>query len=167
MGKCFVLDTLAPAGGVRIHDIITEFESDGKTPRKIQPFKLSSETATEMESDSAMIFLKDKAFIVTDANGQRIDPMPIDKDGGLGGMKLNPGEVVAALEELTTKALYRRCKIVAASSTITDQSSREDMIAFLTDQGVPKDVVNKTEQPAGADVGGMMSESQLANLFPE
>jgi hypothetical protein len=133
-----VIDMLAPEGGVRTHTIVAKFAADGRTPSLLKNYPLSADVdkAVEMPLEHAMQFLKDASFKVFAEDGTLITPLPINKDGGIGGMKLEPGETVAHLTELTTTALLKRCKANPYSTSITQDSSREAMIEFLMSDAV-------------------------------
>lgn len=167
--KAIVKDTLAEPGKARVHQIITKMGPDGKTPAEIQTVQLRSDQGTEMEMDHAMQFLKDKAFIVTDAEGNRVEPVPVQKDGGTGSLVLKPNEVIADLNELTTRSLYKRCKVIAGSDKIVEGTEREDMVDFLMRRAGAQDIAQKTdvaEAMAAAGVDQMDSKS-LDALFDE
>lgn len=161
-----VRDVLAPDGGTRTHSVVSAFEQDGKTPKSIKAYQLSADKETEMPLAHAMQFLKDVSFVVTDEAGNRITPLPINKDGGVGGMKLEPGETIAHLTELTTTALLKRCKADPYSVNIDTESSREAMIEFLMST-TTRDVggANLEVEAQFAATGGQMSQKEIAKMF--
>lgn len=165
--KAFVRDVLAPEGMKRTHEIVSSFLEDGRTPKGTKRYALDADTPVEMPLEHAMQFLKDVNFIVTGEDGKRIDPLPIQKDGGVGGLKLEPGETIAHLSELTTTSLFKRCKASAFSVGISAESSREDMIDFILSLG-KKNIgaaqnVDVTAVIAAAGV--QMSPKELASIF--
>lgn len=123
-----VLDMNAPLDTKRIHEIIVRKVGDHVETKK---YSLSSSEATVMPLDHAMMFLKDSAFVVSTMDGEIIQPVPVRDESLPATLKLQPGEVVATLYELSMEALFKRVKIVAGSQHIGADASREDMITFL------------------------------------
>lgn len=164
-----VRDVLAAEGATRMHEIVSSFQEDGRTPKTTRKYLLGSGEGTVMPIEHAMQFLKDVSFVVTDEAGNRIDPLPVQIDGGIGGMKLQPGETVAHVTELTTTALLKRCKASPFSTGISQDSSREDMIAFIMDNGKMNvgGAQSAEVSAAFAGAGGQMSNKELNKLFAD
>lgn len=159
----FVRDTLSFPGQKRMHDVIVSMRNGEP---EIKVYGLSSDVGTEMPIEHALKFLKDKAFVVEDAKGNRIEPVPVEKEGGIGNNFLKPDEVIANLSELTTTALFKRVKVTAGSEEITDKASREEMIAFLVKKATPVTSNNSgvAQAMAAAGVDGM-SQAEIDKLL--
>jgi hypothetical protein len=169
--KYRVWDTLASIGAPRIHEIIvrTYPEQDGREP-DIARYSLSSDgDGTPMPVDHALKFLSDKAFIVRNPLGDRIEP-PASVEGGLGGFDLKPDQVIANYTELSKPALFKRCKLLPGGEVIQGGDSAEDMIAFL------KAFEAKRRRAASGDpldeklgelgLEGKATQAQLERMFP-
>ena len=134
----FVKDSNAKPGTVREHEIITHMDyvtdeiTGGQVPRILDSriYKLSRSEPVEMSESHAMQFLKDDAFIVTDADGKRLKTVS-KKDVDVGNIVLEADEVVAKYDELTREALYARCKIIPGAEEIKAGSRKDAMVSFL------------------------------------
>lgn len=151
-----VFDTLAPIGKPRCHEFIVGRDTDGSP--MIKPFELHSDKPTLMPYEVAMVLLKDKAFVVLDENDKRIEPIPVEKDGGLGGLVLKPGETIAHFSELSREALFKRCKVLPGADVITEKSKPEQMVQFLVEKTTVK-------QAKAKDDGETLSISQLDQMM--
>lgn len=123
----------------RRHDIPVSFDARG-FPEQVQTYLLNSQKPTPMPKEHALQFCKDKAFVVTDENGVR--QRPIEKAPETAA-QVPEGFTLAAWDELSDEALFRRCKVHATSVAITEQSSRNQMVAFLTTVGRPTPGVSR------------------------
>ena len=144
--------------GPRKHEIPTKTDTDG-TVLVTKTYSLSAEVPTEMEEAHAMFFLRDPSFQVY--QGEVLLKPLVVREGGLGGFKLNEGEVIATYDELSKDALYRRCKVLTGSEGITAKSKPEEMIAFILARAKP---------PVGLSRGsegkvGELDASTLDNLL--
>lgn len=131
----FVMDPSAtvrfptePEKNIRIHEIPL-------TPGGVaMPFKFVPGRPTRMPREYALRFLRDP-FTVLDMDGNKLETPPelhvLGDNRGVVGRKLAHNEVVASLGELTTQALFNRCKRHPNSDTIGMQSSRDSMVGFL------------------------------------
>lgn len=133
----FVVDLNAPSDKPREHQIII-----GKAPNgemKLKTYKLGSDTPTPMPIEHAMKFLVDKSFVVTDGAGKRIEPV-IKREGGTGGFKLAPNEIIADLSELTKEALQKRAMIMPGSEELKASASKDTLIEFIMAQHAQNNV---------------------------
>lgn len=170
--KYLVYDTTARTGQPRNHDIIVQTYADGREP-DVKTYALSSEKATEMPMDHALKFLVDPAFRVERPDGQVIMPPP-KQVAGVGLQELPVDQTVAAYNELTRVALYKRCKMAAGGEKITDKSTVQEMADFLIAGRRKAMEVHSTadEQElaarmAGGDLGGAADQSTLDSMFGE
>ena len=140
--------------GPRTHEVPTKY-LDGEVLTTKQ-YQLNSETATPMLAEHAMFFLKDSAFVVFNAAGEEVTPVPV-REGGTGGFVMGEDEVIATYGELSKEALFKRCKIIAGSEHINEtRTKKEDMIAFLKERAKP---------PVGVSRGseGLEENARLAD----
>lgn len=163
----FVRDVLAMEGKARRHTLIESFMPDGKTVRTTRHYDLKAEVGTEMPLAHAMQFLKDANFVVSDAAGNIIQPIPVVSGNDRGGQRLQPGETVAHLSELTTSALLKRCKASAFSGNINEESSRETMIEYLMSEPARNAGPAQSADVAAtfAAAGGQMAPKEIASIF--
>lgn len=124
-----VYDLNAKAGGPgRIHEIITEMRGDEVISTK--SYELFSDRPCEMPEEHALKFLRDKAFVVMDNRGKRVEPVEI-KDITSAKMRLEDNEVIAKLEELTREALLKRAKVMPGSEDVKASDTKETLVSFL------------------------------------
>lgn len=163
----FVRDVLAMDGKPRRHSLIDQFMPDGITVRTVKNYDLKADVGTEMPMHHAMQFLKDATFVVSDAEGNIIQPVPVQGKNDFGGLRLKPGEIVAHLSELTTSALLKRCKISAFSGALNEESSREQLIDYLASEPGrntgPGQNADVAAELSGA--GGQMAPKEIAAIF--
>jgi predicted peroxiredoxin len=130
-----VLDLNAKAAP-RIHEIPIKTDDSGEVVIT-KSYTLNADTATAMDEEHAMFFLKDPAFIVCNEKGDRVEPVT-KREGGTGGFELGADEVIASYEELSKEALFKRCKVIAGSEYIKEtRTAKGDMIAFLKARAKP------------------------------
>lgn len=129
-----VTDSNAKAGP-RKHEIPVVTGTDGEV-LQTKTYELKSEVPTEMPESHAMFFLRDPSFHVFDEAGNIVKPVPVI-DGGMGGFALAEDQLIATYDELAKESLYRRCKVIAGSDSITAKSKPEEMIAFLKARAKP------------------------------
>lgn len=85
----------------------------------------------EMPAAHAMKFLPTREFIVTDHTGKRYEPVANPVDRHVNITALSPGQVVASLDELTTKALLVRARTLNGGEKFGANSNRDEMAAFI------------------------------------
>lgn len=152
----FVVDTLASTGP-RTHSIILSFDKAGK-PALLKDYHLTADKPVPMPLDHAMQFLKDKAFIVTNAKGEVMKPMENIAEVAA-HVSIPEGYVLAKYEELTRDALVLRAKVLPNSGSIHPVKSKAaDIIAFLKADEAAK---HKAETPPG------MTDKELDELFKD
>jgi hypothetical protein len=83
----------------------------------------------------AMRFLKEPSFIVTDQDGKRITPPPVEPENPLA---LGRGETIARFDELSADALMIRCKAEPGGDMFKRNTGRQPMIQFLTERADAK-----------------------------
>lgn len=123
-----VFDATARIGEPRSHEIVV-----GKHPNGdpiIRRYKLASDTPTVMPMDHAMKFLVDRAFRVTDVDGNVIKPVE-KTDERFANVRLDPDQVIARLEDLSVSALLKQVKLLPDSQRFGTNSAPEDMIDFI------------------------------------
>jgi hypothetical protein len=95
-------------------------------------YKLTAQKFIDVPRAHALAFLCDKSFEVVDDKGAKLEPLPeIQNDAATGGIRLRPGQVVAAFTELNDEALASRCSRLPDSEHLIE-ASREEMIDALT-----------------------------------
>jgi len=108
---------------------------------RIFTYKFKYGEATKMPSGHARRFLHIREFnIYEDAELTVLVPTTSKADTTKIGdnIKLETGQVVARLGELTTDALFARCCQYAGSENLGEDAEREDAINFLRDKyGIP------------------------------
>lgn len=135
----FVLDTNANANHqIRVHEVLND---DGTTTQ----YEFNYGKKTEMPLHHGLKFLIDPAFVVADADGNRIDPRPRREQEQENALALDPDQTVAKYEELTTAALFVRCKMLAGSDKIKKNTQKGDLIQFLIEAGAKADGVTPTK----------------------
>lgn len=159
--EVFDMNAQPGAQGARTHQIIV-----GRHPRTGEPivknYSLRSDEATLMPMGHAMQFLKDDAFGVYDAKGNRIEPVR-DNNVKARNLGLATDEVVAVLDELTIDALYKRCRLHAGAEHIKKNTSKKTMVDFLIEtaeesrtEGVSPGSEDKAAEMDGDTLDGMM-----------
>jgi hypothetical protein len=122
----YVMDTTAtPAYPTRTHEHLI----DGVPTQ----FTFAVGQKLPLSIDKALKFLKDPAFIVTDADGKRYDPTPKEPTGAA-AVELAPNELIARIDELSTDALVIRAKQINGGEGFKKQDGREKIIAFLIEK---------------------------------
>lgn len=98
------------------------------------PFKFLPGQPTRIPVEYALRLIS--VFRVQDITGRVIEAPPEQPKPGeeVSGHKLEPNETVAKLTELTTEALYNRCKKQINSDTITLATQRGTLIEFLIER---------------------------------
>ena len=121
----------------RMLDENGEPKSRGHEPVRGKIYQLRFDTETFMPEDHARKFLRDEAFLVTDALGEPV--ASLNKEAlkrNIPNDALPANMVIASLEELTQTALMTRCAQRPRAPKFTSDSSRETMIRFLKDEFV-------------------------------
>lgn len=138
MAKQPTSDGKIPAGYWFVKDQnARELDAAGAViPRLHEPvlgvrYALSFEKATAMPEAHARVFLKDPAFIVTNADGEPVAPLNPDAMTRVMPNRLKPGTVIATLEELTHDALLTRAAQLPDCPKFNANSRREMIIDFI------------------------------------
>lgn len=165
----YVMDSRAPSGVTREHEIIVKKFDDGREPLT-KKYKLGSdEPGTPMPMEHALKFLSDNSFYVMAPDGKRVTPPP-KIEGGTGGYELPLDQTIANWDELAKAALFKRCKVVPGSEDIQPSDPNEKMIAFLINwrkaqsagaEGIAQEL---QERLAGGNMEGM-HPSEVNKLF--
>lgn len=119
-------------------------------------YDLKATEPTTMPEADARVFLRDKAFIVRNELGRRVPSLPDQEvmSAGRTPPKLEPGQVVANLKELTTDALLARAQQYPGGDRLTKKSKRDAIIGFLWDAkhhtAAPADEDDDDESPPPA-----------------
>lgn len=167
--KFGVTDTNAKKGP-RTHDIITEMDDEGEVVT-MASYALNRTEPTFMPESHALQFLKDKAFVVVDDKGHRIEPLIAPTAEELGGLVLKDDETVANLSELSKEALYKRCKVHAMAEEIKPTATKkEEMIAFLVAMKARKREqvgISRGSEDAAPDMTADSDLTQLLDLSPK
>jgi hypothetical protein len=107
-------------------------------------YKLTAQKFTDVPRAHALAFLCDRSFEVVDDKGMKLEPLPeIQNDAANGGIRLRPGQVVAAFTELNDEALASRCSRLPDSEDLID-AGRDAMIEALTNY-VPANAKGEAE----------------------
>jgi hypothetical protein len=164
MAKLFVEDSNAyPPYSPRIHDVLMD---DGS----VVPTKFEHGQKVEMDEAIAAKFLKDPAFIVTNADGKRIKPLTQND----GTAVLDEEEVVATYDELSLDALVVRANATMGGEKITRSKGKAKVIEFLKEVRGVEEAKAKTaaERPEGAPAvggdpaaAGDMKPGEVDNFF--
>lgn len=140
-------------------------DSDELLPRvhEVRPgkrYSLRSDVEVYMPEADARIFLKDAAFVVTDADG---NPRKAITEEQLSRVmpqtRLAPNMVIADLNELTDAALKDRVGLTSAGADLPKDADRQTLIDFLSGvfqvgmprAGGPSEDVLEGEDPRGED----------------
>lgn len=130
-----------------------------EAPRHHEPvrgtiYALRFDRPTMMPMVHAMVFLRDPAFVVTDADGNVHSALPESERGDRMNArpKLEPGETIAKYEELTTTALVARA-VTRPGGQGVNPRSRSELIAFLTD------APDKADAPRGESGRAALAEA--------
>lgn len=89
-----------------------------------------------LDSHVAAAFLSSASFEVLNENGDKVSSLPkqsVSQAGVSGGINLEPGQVIASLDELTKEALIARAARIPGGERLNARSSRNDVLAFLQD----------------------------------
>lgn len=98
---------------------------------RIEQFTFETGQKLSLPAAIALRFLKEPSFIVTDADGKRITPPPVEPENPLA---LGRGETIARLDELSAEALLIRCKAEPGGEKFKRNVGRQPMIDFLTER---------------------------------
>lgn len=111
--------------GARTHEPVIGF-----------PYALRHDRFTWMPAEHAAHFLRDDSFVVVDASETVKPPLPSQavQVAGRNTPVLEPGQVVARVDELENGALLARCLTMPGGEKFTTKTKRETMIRFLTGQ---------------------------------
>lgn len=172
----FVSDSNQKGKVGREHDVITATNPKTGEVIAVTTYRLFSDPAkkVEMPAAYAMVFTKDEAFVVTDKDGKRIQPVVV-KDINVGRIILDENDIIVQYQELTQEALFARCAINSGSQDIKKNTKKDEMIAFLkTASGRKAQAIGVSkgsetvvsEMPAGQLDNMLDSETQgaLANV---
>ncbi|WP_341702622.1 hypothetical protein [Ferrovibrio sp.] len=119
-----VTDTTAvPSNPRRVHTVVINGMPIDYTFEAGKP--------VEMPAAHAMKFVRVPEFIVTTKEGRRLEPIanPITRHVSI--QTLDPGQVVAGLNELTNTALLHRAQVLNGGEKYGANSSRDEVIAFI------------------------------------
>lgn len=110
----------------------------GNPPRVHEPvlghsYPLTHDAFTMMPAAHAVHFLGDPAFEVINEDAVKVAPIPKGKTSKGEEYRPAPGQVVAALEELTTDALLARAQLTPGGERLTKRNGREPIIKFIID----------------------------------
>lgn len=128
------------------------------------PYEFEGDKFTEMKDDEhgRRFAAADPAFIVIDEKGGRV--MPKKAESGEGQFVLQPGEVVAHLEELTNAALAERARRINGGEKFNQSTKKADLVAFLiennevapiSDPGVEEDDGEPATEDSDGEVGNL------------
>ncbi|WP_417790288.1 hypothetical protein [Terasakiella pusilla] len=156
----YVVDTTCQPNApynVRQHEVM---EGNGR----IVAYDFKYNEATPMPAGHARRFLHIPQFkIYEDESLNTLVPTvsKADSNADKKGVQLQPGQVIARLDELSTEALFNRCCQYAGSETLGQASDRTDAIAFLRAQyGVPS-----PQEPSEDDLDLEMDPDELDGLI--
>ena len=125
--KLYVMDLgCSPKHPVRTHSIMNPDGSEAE-------YKLTRTEPVEMPYLHGVKFLRDPAFHVADAEGNRLTPTP-QAPAGPGPIQLEKDQVIARLDELTKHALAIRVAQAPGGHARKD-AGKEDLIEFLANLG--------------------------------
>lgn len=146
----FVIDTTAQHGSARIHDQLIDGQPQAFTFERGKPL--------EMPAAIAIKFLRDPAFVRTDAGGK---PMPYKRapkqpeDLGAGErLILAEDETVARYDEMSTSALLQRVVELPHGEKFTkaaEKPAREDLIEFIVQSKKERRAASKAAPDVGRD----------------
>jgi hypothetical protein len=131
--KFLVTDLNASSrSGPRVHEMPEKQRfPNGKTETVIERFTFNPGEATEMPRDMALRFAKaDPSFEVRTPDGNKIKPVDALTESG-DKIALEPGQVIAAIEDLTDEALIERAKKLPGAEDMPANPKRDDLIAFV------------------------------------
>ena len=106
-------------------------------PRTHEPvqgttYELYAEKFTPMPQAHAVVFLGDESFDVRNSDNEDVASLPKPPDAhDLGEFRLNPGQVVANLQELSRDSLLVRAQRLPGGEQFKANAKIEDLIAFL------------------------------------
>jgi hypothetical protein len=148
--------------GPRHHEIPIKTGMSGEV-LMTRTYKLESDKPLPMEPEHAMFFLKDPSFVVVNQAGEIVTPVPVNKEGGIGGFQLGENEVIASYDEVSKEALYKRCKIIPGSEHIKEtRTPKEEMIAFLKGKAKPPVGVSRGSEGLGVELDPRVIDSLVA-----
>lgn len=170
-GNLFVLDTTAkPPCPTRTHEFL---QADGT----LKAYTFKQGESLELPAAEAAKFLKHPHFIVTDADGKVIKPLPKEAGQGVAAPALGEDEVIARYDELTADALVLRVNALPGGGSAKPAWKKDKLIATLKEARAQAANAEKprTAKDAGADgapidgeedlTGGEMGDDELDALF--
>ena len=136
-------------------------------PVRGRTYKLYFDRETFMPEDHARKFLRDPAFIVTDANGDAVASLSRDAlKRTIPNENLPPNMVIASVEELTHTALMTRCAQRPRAPKFTPDTPRDTMIRFLQDEFY-RDENGEDPSGNGAEPGEAEDLDEMSPQFAE
>lgn len=153
-GDWAVFDSIAR----QIDDKTQEVMPRAHEPRLGHIYKLRFDLPCFMPESDARVFLKDPAFIVQNAEGDKVPPLSKQAQQRVKPTTLEPNMVIADLNELTTDALLTRAAQRQGGQKFSRETRREALIRFLLDGNAEHDHATAPHRaaiaaPAGDDVG--------------
>lgn len=118
--------------GPRVHEMLERQRlPNGKVEFVTRRFTFNPGEGLQMERDMALRFAKvDDSFEVRTPAGNKIKPVDALTEGGE-KIALEPGQVIAAIEDLTNEALIDRAKALPGAEDMPANPKRDDLISFV------------------------------------
>lgn len=117
-------------------------------------YALTAAEFTSMPAAHAAKFLLDPSFLVVDEEGAERHTLPQEKPAQQGGATpaLAPGQVIASLDELETKALFARAVRLPGGEKFNAKTKKTVLVDFLLSAGSAASLrAEPDEAPAGDD----------------
>lgn len=153
-----------------VYDLNAYEVRDGKPVARIHDVKpgvrypLTATEAKEMPEEHARIFLKDPAFKVLNADGEEVASLEEAQKSRKPPEALEPGQVIAKLEELTTDALLTRAALLPGGADFTSDTPREQLMDLLLEAHERQ--ANPAAGNDDAIEGDTMPARALDRMFP-
>ncbi len=119
-------------------------------------YSLKADEFMPMPAAHAAAFLKDPAFMVVNADGEPVSTVASAAfdEAGKTRVELEPGQVIANIEELTVASLLARAR-AAGGDSFSEHTKRATLVAFLMGDlaNLDEDVAKKVRSTQAARRG--------------
>jgi hypothetical protein len=147
-----------PAGYWTVFDSLAKDTKRVHQPVLGKDYALHATEPCYMPPEHAMKFLCDEAFRVFDDQERAVKAVPkVNVEASTGGILLQPGQVVATIDELTDNALKARCAQLPKGHTIAASGDRVAMLRHIAGEQIA-DVKRKEALMATTDDAKIINE---------
>lgn len=137
-GSYTVVDELAKTKARPHQAFVPMVRADGRRINDLQTFVMEPGVPLPVPKVVALQFARVETFTVRNPHGAKVKPSA-PKDMVDGRVKLDPGQIVAQVDELTDAALLKRAKALPGGDALPRSPKREDLVDFVLAGGADDD----------------------------